>query len=92
MADCHCSSRFEEAVPAKVTAILRLEKKGRGGKSVTVVAGLPRNHGFLTELASSLKRACGSGGTVAEGAIEIQGDRRDRLRELLAARGFAVKG
>jgi translation initiation factor 1 len=90
--DCRCSSRAEEAVPARVTAVLRLEKKGRGGKSVTVVAGLPRNGAFLRELAASLKRACGTGGTAAEDAVEIQGDQRERLREVLKARGFTVKG
>ena len=79
-------------MPAKVTAVLRLEKKGRGGKSVTVVAGLPRNEAFLKELCGALKRACGTGGTVAEGAVEIQGDQRERLRELLRTRGFTVKG
>jgi translation initiation factor 1 len=72
--------------------VLRLEKKGRGGKSVTVVAGLPRNDAFLRELASALRRACGTGGTVAEGAVEIQGDQRERLRSTLQARGFHVKG
>jgi translation initiation factor 1 len=89
---CQCSSRLEEAVPARVTAKLRLESKGRGGKSVTVVDGLPRNAAYLEELLRSLKRSLGTGGTVREGALELQGDRRDALRTLLAARGFAVKG
>ncbi|MDD5564496.1 MAG: hypothetical protein PHQ91_12365 [Thermoanaerobaculaceae bacterium] len=89
---CQCSSRREEAVPAKVTARLRLESKGRGGKSVTVVDGLPRNPAFVEELLRALKRALGTGGTVREGALELQGDRREALRLLLAARGLAVKG
>ena len=89
---CQCSSRFEEAVPAKVTARLRLESKGRGGKSVTVVDGLPRNAAFVEELLRALKRSLGTGGTAREGALELQGDRREALRTLLAARGFAVKG
>ena len=59
---------------------------------MTVVAGLPRNEAFLASLASELKRACGTGGTAADGAVEIQGDQRERLRPLLAARGFSVRG
>ena len=72
--------------------MLRLEKKGRAGKSVTVVAGLPKNAAFLGALAAELKRSCGSGGTAAEEAVEIQGDQRERLRPLLAAKGWLVRG
>ncbi len=79
-------------MPAKLACVLRLEKKGRGGKTVTVVDGLPQNADFLSSLASELKRACGTGGTVAEGRIEIQGDQRERLRALLKSRGLAVRG
>jgi translation initiation factor 1 len=89
--DCRCS-KAAEPVPARIACALRLEKKGRGGKSVTLVAGLPRNQAFLTALAAELKRACGTGGTAAEGAVEIQGDQRERLRPVLAAKGWAVKG
>jgi translation initiation factor 1 len=79
-------------VPPKIACVLRLEKKGRGGKSVTVVANLPRNAAFLNGLAAELKRACGTGGTAADGAVEIQGDQRERLRPLLVAKGWAVRG
>jgi translation initiation factor 1 len=89
---CQCSKRLEEAVPAKVTARLHLESKGRGGKSVTVVDGLPRNAAFVEELLRALKRGLGTGGTARDGALELQGDRRGALRTLLAARGFTVKG
>lgn len=92
LAECHCSARFDEAPPARIVARLRLEKAGRGGKSVTVVDGLPRNAKLLAEVAAELKRACGSGGTVREIAVEIQGDHRDRLRVLLRAKGWEVKG
>jgi translation initiation factor 1 len=89
--DCRCS-KAEEPVPAKLRCVLRLEKKGRAGKSVTVVADLPRNQAFLAALAAELKRACGTGGTVADGAVEIQGDQRERLRPLLSAKGWTVRG
>ena len=63
-------------VPARVVARLRTEKKGRGGKTVTVVYGLPQNAEFLKELSQALKRACGTGGTVVDGGVELQGDLR----------------
>jgi translation initiation factor 1 len=70
-----------------------MEKKGRGGKAVTVVDGLPNNAVFLKDLCLELKRACGTGGTVAEdGTVELQGDLRDRVREFLGKKGFVVKG
>jgi translation initiation factor 1 len=59
---------------------------------VTVVYDLPRNAAFLKELTQELKRSCGTGGTVLEDAIELQGDLRDRVRELLLKKGFLVKG
>jgi translation initiation factor 1 len=90
--DCRCSKRADEAVPAKIACVLRLERKGRGGKTVTVVAGLPRNAAFLAGLAAELKRACGTGGTATEDAVEIQGDHREKLRPLLAAKGWRVRG
>lgn len=69
-----------------------MEKKGRGGKTVTVVYGLPHNEQFLKDLSQELKKACGTGGAVVEGGVELQGDLRDRVRDVLAKRGFAVKG
>ena len=92
--DCKCSSQNtrDEAVPARVVAKLRMEKKGRGGKTVTVVYGLPRNAAFLQALTQDLKRACGSGGTTTEDGVELQGDLRDRVRDALQKKGFVVKG
>jgi translation initiation factor 1 len=94
--DCKCSTRTSDAaVPARPGAIvakLRVEKKGRGGKVVTVVDGLPQNAAFLKELSQELKRACGTGGTAAEGAVELQGDLRDRVRDHLMKKGFVVRG
>ena len=92
--DCKCSSQFakSEAVPNRVVAKLRMEKKGRGGKTVTLVYGLPQNEAFLKELSQELKRACGTGGAVVEGGVELQGDLRDRVREVLEKKGYVVKG
>lgn len=92
--DCQCSSQFarDAPLPAKITAKLRVEKKGRGGKTVTVVYDLPHNAAFLKELASELKRTCGTGGAVVDNTVEIQGDLRDRVRDALAKKGYVVKG
>lgn len=57
-----------------------------------MVDGLPQNTEFLTALAAALKKACGTGGTVRTGAIELNGDVRERIRPLLVARGHTVKG
>jgi translation initiation factor 1 len=91
---CQCSTRksASEPVPARVIAKLRVEKKGRGGKTVTVVYDLPKNEEFLKDLGARLKRACGTGGTIAEGVVELQGDVRDRVRDLLGQLGYVVKG
>ena len=67
------------------------ETKGRKGKGVTVVTGVPLAGDALDDLASQLKRLCGSGGTVRDGVIEIQGDHRDQLVAELAKRGWTVK-
>lgn len=92
--DCKCSSRFSrsEPLPARIVAKLRMEKTGRGGKTVTVVYDLPRNPQFLKDLASELKRACGAGGAVVDNTVEIQGDLRDRIRAALQKKGWTVKG
>jgi translation initiation factor 1 len=89
---CKCADKSSAPVPNRPVAKLRVEKAGRGGKTVTVVFGLPRNEAFLRDLAQDLKRACGTGGAVREDGVELQGDLRDRVREILAAKNFLVKG
>jgi translation initiation factor 1 len=89
---CRCAAAASEPVPARPIAKLRIEKKGRGGKTVTVVFGLPNNAAFLADLSGDLKRACGVGGTTTEDGVTLQGDVRDRIRELLNGKGFLVKG
>jgi translation initiation factor 1 len=70
---------------------VRREVSGRRGKTVTVIAGLPPDPDALRALAAELKRRCGTGGSVKDGAIEIQGDHRDVLVAELEQRGFRVK-
>jgi len=74
------------------TLRLRISKQGRGGKTVTVISGFTRHADELDALASDLKKACGTGGTIRGMELEIQGDARDRLRAKLSGLGFAVKG
>jgi translation initiation factor 1 len=91
--DCKCSSTLlVEPVPGKVIAKLRVETKGRGGKTVTVVYDLPRNSAFLKELSQELKRTCGTGGAVSDNTVELQGDQRERVRPVLLKKGWTVKG
>jgi protein-tyrosine phosphatase len=67
------------------------ETKGRRGKGVTTVSNLPLDEAGLLELAATLKQCCGTGGTVRDGVIEIQGDQRDRLAAMLERMGYRVK-
>jgi translation initiation factor 1 len=76
-------------VPADGVVRISREKAHRGGKTVTVVRGLPTAE--LEARAGELKRLCGAGGTVREGAIEVQGDHRERIAERLRELGFLVK-
>jgi translation initiation factor 1 len=92
--DCRCAATLAkgaEPVPDKPVAKLRLENRA-SGKHVTVVDGLPDNRTFLETLCRELKKACGTGGAAGDGMIELQGDQRERLRELLAKKGMQVKG
>ena len=67
------------------------ETKGRGGKAVTVVRGLPLAADALDTLGKQLKAACGSGGAVKDGVVEVQGDHCDKVMALLQAQGYKVK-
>jgi translation initiation factor 1 len=72
-------------------ARVRRETAGRHGKTVTAIHGLALGEAALRELASELKRLCGSGGSAKDGAIEIQGEHVDKVIEALRARGFEAK-
>ncbi|MEM8964578.1 MAG: stress response translation initiation inhibitor YciH [Acidobacteriota bacterium] len=67
------------------------QTKGRKGKGVTLVTGVPLRGDDLAQLGGELKKQCGSGGTVKDGVIEIQGDHRDKLVTLLEKKGWTVK-
>jgi translation initiation factor 1 len=89
----HC--RCDQLAPAakKSDGIVRVmrDRKGRGGKTVTVIDGVIGSEAELTTLAQQLKKLCGSGGTVKNGNIEIQGDHCDKVMAKLSALGYKVK-
>ena len=89
IAGCVCGAK---AMPTG-DGIVRVsrETKGRAGKGVTLVKGLALDDAALAQLGKQLKAACGSGGTVKEGVIEVQGDHCDRVIELLKQQGHTVK-
>ena len=91
VANCQC--RRAAKAPDTGDGVVRVgrETKGRKGKGVTVVTGVPLVADALDELGSKLKRSCGSGGTVKDGVIEIQGDHRDLLVAELTKLGWTVK-
>ncbi len=86
------NERMREKSPAgDGIARIRREVGGRGGKTVTVVMGVPLDGEALIALARRLKTACGTGGTVRAGTMEFQGDHRDRVEALLAIEGIRSK-
>ena len=80
-----------EIVPAATTLHLRLERKGRGGKAVTVIPGLPPHPCYWLDLARQLKARCGTGGALKGDTLEIQGDQRDKVQAHLETLGFTVR-
>jgi translation initiation factor 1 len=78
------------------TAVFRIEKGGRGGKTVTIIDQLPKHEAFLEQLTKELKSRCGSGGKYSmdgkDGLIEIQGDKRDAIKAIFDKKGYKYKG
>lgn len=90
MAKCRCRQKQPAPNGDGIVRVSR-ETKGRKGKGVTLITGVPLHPEGLRNLAKELKQSCGSGGTVKEGVIEIQGDHRDSLVEALSKKGYVVK-
>jgi translation initiation factor 1 len=86
---------FEKAVPdlppEQQTLRIQASKKGRGGKTVTIVTGFQHNESSLVALAKTLKAQCGTGGTVKDDTIEIQGDHKAKLLEVVTKLGYKAK-
>jgi translation initiation factor 1 len=87
-ADCRCKA-LAKAVPAGNGQVrVSRDSKGRGGKTVTVVRGLPLDADALAALGKRLRAACGSGGTAKDGVLEVQGDHAEKVLAWLQAEGF----
>jgi translation initiation factor 1 len=87
---CVCGLK-RKVPPSDGTVRVSRETKGRKGKGVTLVTGVPLEAGGLADLAKQLKNRCGAGGTVKNGIIEIQGDHRDTVVAQLQQHGWTVK-
>jgi translation initiation factor 1 len=90
---CRCAEAAEQDRLAAMDGIVRLrrETKGRKGKGVTLIEGVPLASEELKALAKALKKRCGTGGALKDGVIEIQGDQREVLKAELEQRGYRVK-
>jgi translation initiation factor 1 len=88
---CPCRKALAPPPAGDGTVRVGRQTQGRKGKGVTVITGLPFAGEALEKIASDLKRKCGSGGTVKDGIVEIQGDHRDLLVEELGKLGYRVK-
>lgn len=89
-AACSCSAE-RPALSSDGVVRIRRETKGRNGKCVTVITGIPLASPELTALVKRLKTKCGSGGTIKDGTVEIQGDHCETLSAELKSRGWTVK-
>lgn len=91
LADCVCAATA--AARPRGDGIVRVgrETQGRGGKTVTVVRGASGDDAALAALGKRLRAACGTGGTLKDGVLELQGDHRERVVELLRQEGHVVK-
>jgi len=89
--NCRCSS--SDAVAKKGDGIARVtrERKGRGGKTVTIITGIAASADVIASVAQQLKKLCGSGGTIKDGVIEIQGDHCEKVQAKLTEMGYRVK-
>ncbi len=90
LALCDCAKKKQKQPEDGIVRLMR-ETKGRKGKGVTLISGLPLDNAALKKLAKTLKQKCGSGGSVKNGVIEIQGEHRDLLEKELLDLGYRVK-
>ncbi len=88
---CHCEQPISTTKKGDGFVRLMRDRKGRGGKTVTVITGVTGNDAAISTLAQQLKKLCGSGGTIKDGAIEIQGDHCDKVQTKLVELGYKVK-
>jgi len=98
VANCTCkkeksaaTKNFQSGFPDDGTVRIRREVKGRKGKTATVIIGLPLDDKDMRQFAKNMKQKCGSGGSVKDGAIIIQGDHRKTLLDEIKKKGYKAK-
>lgn len=91
LAGCVCAKAAPARTPGDGQVRVAREKQGRGGKTVTVVRGLDLDDAALAALGKALRSACGAGGCVKDGVVEVQGDHGERIMAWLATQGFRAK-
>lgn len=89
--DCVCKQQKANTILGDGIVRIQRETKGRKGKGVSLISGLPLTGNELKKLAKELKQRCSTGGAIKEGIIEIQGDQRELLKNLLENKGYKVK-
>lgn len=92
-AQCVCAELADQQRMSSLDGIVRIrrETSGRKGKGVTTISGVAQPEAELKALLKRLKKSCGTGGTLSEGVIEIQGDHRDKIKAMLEKEGYSVK-
>ena len=88
---CNCNQNKSNSIETDGVVRISRDKKARKGKCVTVITGIPLNSKDLKIFAKSLKQKCGSGGTIKDGIIEIQGDFLNKIFEIITKKGWNVK-
>jgi translation initiation factor 1 len=91
LAECSCKANARAAVTGDGNVRVSRQTKGRAGKCVTVVKGLALDPMALASLGKQLRSACGSGGTCKDGIIEVQGDHRELIIDVLKKHGHSAK-
>jgi translation initiation factor 1 len=89
--NCQCKTLQQQQVKGDGIVRIHRETKGRAGKGVTLIKGLPLNEVDLKAITTKMKQHCGTGGTLKDGVIEIQGDNRDKLLAWLVVQGYKAK-
>ncbi len=88
---CRCKQQQPDGPPSDGVVRVSRSTKGRKGKGVTIVTGIPLEGDALKKLVKKLKASCGAGGAIKDGTVEVQGDHRDTLVSALEAKGWTVK-
>jgi translation initiation factor 1 len=91
VSNCQCQKQQNNTITGDGTIRILRETKGRKGKGVSLITGLPLTASELKKLAKEIKQRCGAGGAVKDGVVEIQSDQREKIQELLKQKGYDAK-